>query len=144
MLTVNDDRNYGNSQFSVGRIKYNLGRQSSIGVIGTLGNSIDSLNNSVVGLDMKLGSAKFMGRIKLISLILYGLKSNAANTTGKDASWGGLFLYPNDFLNIRFGHLEIGENFVAGMGYVPRNNIKETFGSLIIGPRLNRDRESED
>lgn len=135
LLNVSDDRDYGNSNFSVGRVKYNMGKQSSIGMIGTYGNSIDSSKNNVVGLDLKLASSRFLGN-KNISFILYGLKSTTENINGKDASWGGTISYPNDLFNLRIGHVQIGENFKTGIGYVPRSNIKETFGSLTIGPRL--------
>ena len=143
MLYISDERDYGNSHFTVGRVKYNLGNlsakfgdQSAIGVISTFGNSLSSDQNNLTGLDLKLASSKFRGN-KNIALILYGLKSTTENVKGKDASWGAAFQYPNDFLNFSLGHVEIGENFIAGMGYVPRTNIQETYGSITVGPRLN-------
>jgi hypothetical protein len=33
------------------------------------------------------------------------------------------------------GHHQIGKNFVAGMGFVPRTNINETYAELVVGPR---------
>ncbi len=137
MLHVSDNRDYGNSHFSVARVNYNFGDQSSVGMISTFGNSKDSTRNVLGGLDLKLASSKFMGN-KHLSLNLFGIKSGTDNIHGKDVSWGGSFSYPNDFLNFRIGHIQIGENFIAGMGYVPRSNIRETFGSLTIGPRLNK------
>ena len=137
MLHVSDDRNYGNSHFSVARITRNIGKQSSIGMISTHGNSIDSTRNFLAGLDLNLTSSKFMGD-KNIALVLFGIKSVTENIQGRDLSWGGAFTYPNDFITFRLGHVEIGENFISGMGYVPRTNIKETFGALTFGPRLNK------
>ncbi len=137
MLHVSDDRDYGNTHFTVARVNRNIGQQSSIGMISTFGNSYDSTSNMVGGLDIKLASSKFRGN-KNISLVLFGLKSVSDKIHGKDFSWGGTFSYPNDLINFRLGHVQIGENFVAGLGYVPRTNIKETFGSLTIGPRLNK------
>jgi hypothetical protein len=134
---MSDDRDYGNSHFSVARITRNLGQQSSVGIISTYGNSTDSTKNILGGLDLKLASSKFMGD-KNISLILFGIKSASENIHGRDVSWGGTFSYPNDFINFRIGYQQIGENFKAGLGYVPRTDIKETFGSLTIGPRLNK------
>jgi hypothetical protein len=137
MLHVSDARSYGNSNFSVARVSHNIGRQSSIGMISTFGNANDSTRNIVGGLDLKLASSRFRGN-KDIAFVLFGLKSNTESVDGKDFSWGATFSYPNDFLNFRLGHLQIGGDFVAGMGYVPRTDIKETFGSLTIGPRLNK------
>lgn len=137
LMHVSDQRDYGNSHFTVGRVKYNIGQLSSIGMISTFGNSTDSIPNNLGGLDLKLASSKFRGN-KNIALFLYGIKSFSDNIHGKDASWGATFSYPNDLINFRLGHLEIGENFIAGMGYVPRTGIRETYGSLSIGPRLNK------
>ena len=137
MIHVSDDRDYGSSRFSVGRVNYNFGDQSSVGVISTFGNSLSSSQNNLTGFDLKLASSRFREN-KNISLTLFGLKSTTENTIGKDVSWGALFQYPNDFLNFRLGHVQIGENFIAGMGYVPRTGIQETYGSLTLGPRLNK------
>lgn len=137
IMNVSDVRDYGNSNFSVARVSYNIGQQSSIGMISTFGNSNDSIRNNLTGLDLKLATSKFM-RNKRLALTLFGLKATTDDIHGKDISWGGTFAYPNDLVNFRIGHVEIGENFIAGMGYVPRTNIKETFGSLTIGPRLKR------
>lgn len=137
LMHVSDDRDYGNSHFSVARVSYNIGKSSSVGMISTFGNSRESARNMLGGLDVKLATSSFMGD-KNVSLMLFGLKSSTEGAGGKDISWGGTFSYPNDLINFRIGYLQIGENFNAGMGYVPRKNIRESFASLTIGPRLNR------
>jgi hypothetical protein len=43
--------------------------------------------------------------------------------------------YPNDFLKFRLGHQEIGENYRAGIGFVPRLGIRENYGEVTLGPR---------
>jgi len=134
VMHVNDDHSTGNTNFSVARISRSLGRESSVGMIGTYGNAVSPGENFVGGLDLKLATSKFKGN-KNISLILFGLKSNTEKMSGDDFSWGGNFSYPNDFLSFSLGHHEIGKNFVAGMGFVPRTDIKETYGNIQIGPR---------
>ena len=137
VMHVNDDHLAGNSNFSVARISRNINGASSVGVIGTYGNALSKGENVVGGVDLKLATSKFHGN-KNLSLILFGLKSGTQGLTGHDASWGGSFTYPNDFLYFSLGHHEIGENFVAGMGFVPRTNIKESYGNIKIGPRPNQ------
>jgi hypothetical protein len=66
------------------------------------------------------------------------LKSNTKGLSDRDLSWGGTITYPNDFLTFSLGHHQIGENFVAGIGFVPRTNIKESYGNIEIGPRPNK------
>lgn len=137
VMQVNDDRSTGNSNFSVARVSRNLGGASSVGVIGTYGNAISQAENSVAGIDLKLATSKFR-KNKNLALILFGLKSNTKGLSNSDGSWGGTITYPNDFLYFSLGHHEIGENFVAGMGFVPRTNIKESYGNIKIGPRPNK------
>ncbi|WP_372947923.1 carbohydrate binding family 9 domain-containing protein [Mariniphaga sp.] len=134
MLHMNDERQVGNQNFSVMRISHNLGKQSAIGLIGTHGNALADSTNMLAGADMKLSTSTFQGN-KNITLALFGLKSNTRNMEGDNGAWGAQFSYPNDLVNARLGHHQIGKNFIAGMGFVPRTNIKESYGELEFGPR---------
>ncbi len=136
IMQVNDEHTTGNNNFSVARISRSFGSESSVGAIGTYGNAVSAVENYVGGVDLKLATSKFRGN-KNISLILFGLKSNTKGLSDNDISWGGTISYPNDFLSFSLGHYEIGQNFVAGMGFVPRTNIKDSYGSIQIGPRPN-------
>ncbi|NQU85436.1 MAG: carbohydrate binding family 9 domain-containing protein [Mariniphaga sp.] len=137
VMNINENHDEGNENFTVARVTRNVGEQSSIGIISTYGNSIGDERNLLTGLDVKLSTSKFQGN-KNVSLILFGLKSSTKNVEGKDAAWGAQFVYPNDLISARLGHHQIGENFVAGMGFVPRTNIRETYGELEFGPRPNK------
>ncbi len=140
-MYMKDDRmDWQHSHFVVSRITRNFGDQSQAGFITTYGNALYDTSNYVLGFDVKLATAKFMGN-KNVALILYGLKS----FTGKhDPEWrnrkrdlavGAEFIYPNDFLFIRLGHIQIQENFIAGIGFVPRPGVRTTYGWVRIGPR---------
>ncbi|HSO85164.1 MAG TPA: DUF5916 domain-containing protein [Draconibacterium sp.] len=137
MMYINDARENGINNYSVARVTRNLGKQSSVGLIGTYGNALDNKTNLVVGADMKLSTTTFQGN-KNASFFLFGLKSNTNDLDGKDVSWGTQVVYPNDFIRARLGYHQIGKNFVAGMGFVPRINIKESYGELKFGPRPNK------
>ena len=134
MMHISDERDYGNSQLSVGRISHNLGAQSSVGVIGTWGNTLSADDNKVGGMDLKLATSRFQ-KNKNIALTMFGLISETTGKKDNNTSWGADLAYPNDFLFCGLGHYEVGENFVAGMGFVPRNNIRATYGSFSVGPR---------
>lgn len=137
MMHINDGREAGNNNFSVARLTRNIGAQSSAGIIGTYGNAVGEDKNLVIGADLKLSTSTFQEN-KNVSLSFFGLKSNTNGLEEKDFSWGGQFVYPNDFINARLGHHQIGRNFLAGMGFVPRTNIQETYGDLELGPRPNK------
>lgn len=134
MMHISDGRDYGNSQLSVGRISRNLGNQSSVGVIGTWGNTLSADDNLVGGIDLKLATSKFQ-KNKNLAFTLFGLLSDTPGKKGNNTSWGADIAYPNDFLFFSLGHYEVGENFVAGIGFVPRTNIKASYGNFSLGPR---------
>lgn len=138
-MYVNDDHSNGNTNFTVARISRTLGAESSIGMIGTYGNAVSRSENYVGGVDLKLATSKLKGN-KNLSLVMFGLKSTTGNLNGHDLSWGGNLSYPNDFLSFNIGYHQIGENFVAGMGFVPRTDIKETYGNVQVGPRPKKGR----
>ena len=137
MMHINDNRETGINNFSVARVSRNLGQQSSVGIIGTYGNTLNDSTNLLTGFDLKLSTSTFQGN-KNVSFFLFGLKSNTKDVSGKDGSWGAQFLYPNDFIKARLGFHQIGKNFIAGMGFVPRTDINESYGELEIGPRPNK------
>jgi len=134
LMHISDERDYGNSQLSVGRVTRNIGKQSSVGVIGTWGNAVSLDDNKVGGFDVKLATSKFQ-KNKNVALTLFGLISETKGKKDDNTSWGADIAYPNDFLYFSLGHYEVGENFVAGIGFVPRTNIKASYGNISIGPR---------
>lgn len=134
LLHINDSRETGNHNFSVMRISHNIGKQSSVGIIGTRGNAVAPSENLVAGADLKISTSTFQGN-KNASVILFGLKSSTENIENKNNAWGAQVAYPNDFINARLGHHQIDKNFMAGIGFVPRTNIKETYGGIELGPR---------
>ena len=137
MMYINDDRDLGDNNFTVARVTRNLGAQSSVGIISTYGNALGGDENYVAGADLKLATSTFQGD-KNISFFLFGMKSNTKDIEGDNSSWGIQAVYPNDLISARLGYHQIGKNFIAGMGFVPRTNIKETYGELEFGPRPNK------
>ncbi len=137
LLAIADERDDKNQEYAVARISRNIGGQSSIGFIGTTGNSVGDADNHVIGADVKLATSNFRGNQNL-GVILFGLKSSTDGLSGNDMSWGGDIIYPNDFLYIRTGFHEIGDNFLPGIGFQKRSGIRETYGNIAVGPRPNR------
>ena len=133
-LHIKDDNEWDNPGYTVGRISRNLGKQSSIGFIGTNGNAFSDMNNSLAGFDLRLASSLLAGN-KNITYNLYGVKSFTKELTGNDVSFGTEINYPNDLLNFRVGYLQIGENFTPGLGFIPRKNIRDFYGGIGLGPR---------
>lgn len=136
-LNITDERDIGRKNLSVARFSKYIGRESYVGAIGTLGNALAEVENHLLGLDLKLASSRFMGN-KNISLTLYGLQSHTAGRSGRNRAFGGDLNLPNDFLKFRLGFRQIEENFIAGMGFVPRADLRQSYTSIALQPRPRR------
>ncbi len=134
VLNVVDEREDGARNFAVARISRNIGEQSAVGFIGTHGNAESSRQNTVTGADIKLATSKLRGNKNLI-YYLYGLKSNTEGLSGRDMVFGSELSYPNDFLNFTVGYMQVDSNYVAGVGFVPRKNIRNSYANIQLGPR---------
>ncbi len=134
IMDIADERMGGIENYGVARISRNIGKQSSAGIISTFGNAFGTAPGWLIGIDGKIASSEFMGD-KNIALVFYGIKSETQGISNGDVAFGGEFVYPNDFLSLRLGHQEIGENFNAGVGFVPRKGIRENYIEIAIGPR---------
>ncbi len=140
MYMKDDRKDWYNSHFVVTRLTRNFGDQSNAGFITTYGNALYDTSNFVVGFDVKLGTSKFRGN-KNVALILYGLKSVTGRQEpewqdrNRDLAFGAELVYPNDLLFVRLGHMQIQEDFVAGIGFVPRPGVRNTYGYFRAGPR---------
>ena len=138
---MKDQRNgWKNSHFAVTRISRNFGDQSQAGFITTYGNALEDMANLLLGFDLKLGTSRFRGD-KNMAFTVYGLKSFTVfedpvlEAQGRELAYGAEFVYPNDLLNFRVGHMQIQENFVAGIGFVPRPGVRQSYGDFLVGPR---------
>ena len=138
---MKDERkDWHNSHFAVTRLSRNFGDQSQAGLISTFGNALYDTSNFVLGFDLRLGTSKFRGN-KNLALNLYGLRSITktnhyeSGLPKRDLAYGVEFVYPNDLLHFRVGHMQIQEHFTAGLGFVPRPGVRQTYGEFKIGPR---------
>ncbi len=134
-LNITDDRPKGKNNYTVVRVSRNLSGNSYLGVIGTNGNALGDENNNLFGVDFKLGVSNFLGN-KNFSGVAFALKSNTAGVDNSDYAYGFTFSYPNDFFYFSGGFHEIGENFHAGIGFVPRLGIRQSYFRIGLGPRL--------
>ncbi len=120
---------------SVGRIKANFLGQSYVGAMFTNGDPTGRTSNQMGGLDLKLGTSNFLGRHKNMSLTLFGSKTWTSGLKDHDASYGGMISYPNDLVEAQYKWIVIGENFNPALGFVPRDGVRISSGSIEFSPR---------
>jgi hypothetical protein len=139
-MNIYQEKAYGDRNFSAMRVSRNIGRQSSAGMIATLGNATAPGDNALYGVDAKIATSEFAGN-KNLSFIAYGLQSvTAAPGTARSAdhAFGAEVNYPNDLFYGRAGFMQIDQDFSAGMGFVPRTGVREFYFSAGTGPRPGR------
>ncbi len=118
------------TNFSVFRIKRDFLRRSTVGFMFLNKDSLDGpLYNRGAGFDFNLafGSSLQMGG--------FAAKTFSPGLKGKD--WASYldFSYWSDFWVIDLAYTDIGENFNAEMGFIPRTDIKKIKVNTGIGPR---------
>jgi hypothetical protein len=137
VMNIYQEQVYDNNNFSALRLSRNFGRQSSAGMIATMGNATGEGRNIVAGFDARVGTSEFRGNRNL-SLTMYGLQSIQETVTDdytSDHAYGIEVNYPNDFVFGRAGFIHIDEQFNAGIGFVPRPGVRELYLNAGIGPR---------
>ncbi|MEQ1891299.1 MAG: carbohydrate binding family 9 domain-containing protein [Planctomycetota bacterium] len=116
------------------RLTKNVGEQSTIGLIATEGNPTGGPDNTVVGLDATWRTSKFRGD-KLFITNAFLLNADSEDRSGDEAAFGLAVSAPSDSWSWNLGALEIQENFVPALGFVPRTDIRRYNGGIAFEPR---------
>lgn len=124
-----DDQNLG-----VGRMAYNVGEQSTIGLIGTVGDPTGATTTATYGADVNLGTDAFLGGKNLQSSTWF-LRSDDGSHDGDDLSFGTSLRYPNDLLSLGASFAEIQEEFDPALGFVPRTGVRRWSANVDLEPR---------
>jgi len=127
---MQDDDELGNKNLSVGRVSFNVFDESSVGFIATAGDPSERGDNYIGGADFNYRDSTWNGD-KVVDGNLWFQQSwtRNADLDGSDSAYGFKLGYPNDRENWRIGFSEIGEEFDAALGFVPRRGIREWFGN---------------
>ena len=119
------------SNFSVLRLRRDILRRSSVGVLATrrsvAQNGIGS--NDAYGVD---GSFAFFANL---SFNTYWAKSRTTGLGGKDTSYRTQMEYAGDRYGVQLDRLVVGDSFNPEVGFVRRSNIRESVGQLRFSPR---------
>lgn len=116
----------GDTSVLAGRVSRRILDQSSIGLIGTMGDPDADLENYVGGIDFKFRTNEFMGD-KILALTLFGLGNHAEQAGGgenSDYAFGISLNYPNNVWRWSLAYQEIGENFDPALGFVRRTGTR--------------------
>ena len=122
------------TNFSVVRLKRDILRRSSVGVIGTNRSpaAIGTDSNQAAGVDANFA---FFENVNIGG---YYAGTRSANRPGDDTSYRATFDWVPDRYGISYEFLKVGEDFNPEIGFMRRQNFRRNFGQLRFSPRPRR------
>ena len=125
------DAGAAGTNFSVLRIKRDLLRRSSVGMIAT--NRSVSLAGD--GANQAIGADALFSFFDSVNLLGYYARTQTGGITGRDTSYQARFDYGADRYGFELDHLLVEDNFLPEIGFVRRDNFRRTSVSGRISPR---------
>ena len=122
------------SAVGVLRLKQNVLRESSVGVIGTFGDPRGRSGSWTAGTDFTFQTSRFQGTKNFLAGV-WGLASGRENLTGHRAAAGVVLDYPNDLWDVNAAYKYLGDGFDPSLGFVPRPGVRIANVSLVYQPR---------
>ena len=119
------------TNFSVVRVKQDILRRSSIGALFT-GRSLSTLGDGsshTYGLD---GGLAFYDNL---SINTYWAKTSTPGASGDDVSYRSQVNYNGDRYGVELERLVVGDDFNPEVGFLRRDDMERSFGSLRFSPR---------
>jgi hypothetical protein len=132
-ITANDNRRggVGRTNFSVARLRRDIWRRSSIGVIATNRSQTPSGpgSNQVYGAD---GTFAFFNNLTLNT---YWARTHTPGVSAADTSYRAVMDYAGDRYGVALEHLAVGANFLPEVGFVRRDDIRKSQARFRFSPR---------
>ena len=125
------------STMAVVRVRKNVLRESSAGVIGTIGDPLGRPGSWVAGPDLTYQTSRFRGD-KNFLVGIWGLATGREGLRGDRTAVGGKIDYPNDLWDVALKYKRIGDAFDPSLGFVPRAGVHIASLSADWQPRPRR------
>jgi hypothetical protein len=119
------------TNFSVVRLKRDLLRRSSVGVLFT-GRSV---GQSGTGASAAYGVDGTFAFYDNLALNTYWARTSTEGLSGDDASYRAQLDYAGDRYGVQAERLVIGDNFNPEMGFLRRDDMRRSFGLFRFSPR---------
>ena len=133
-MQTGNDAGVRSTNFSVLRLKRDLFRRSSVGLLMT-GRSVGQSGggaNGVYGIDGTFGF------YENLNVNTYWARSRTGGRPGKDVSARGQLDYAGDRYGVQLEHLVIGDDFNPDVGFVRRRDMRRSSALLRFSPRPRR------
>ena len=119
------------TNFGVLRLRRDILRRSSVGVMATTRSVAQSGpgSNDAYGVD---GTFAFFANLAFNA---YWAKTRTTGLDGSDTSYRAQMDYAGDRYGLQLDRLVVGDNFNPEIGFVRRDNIRESIGQVRFSPR---------
>lgn len=122
------------TDFSVLRLKRDIFRRSSVGMIVTRRSPALATSEANLSLGLDAGLAFYQN----LYINGYYAKTRTDGVRDGDASYRGQFDYRADRYGVMVEHLLVGDHFNPEVGFVKRDNFRQTLTTLRFSPRPTR------
>lgn len=146
-VRTGETSNLGAENFSVARIKRNIGSESTLGVVYTRRSTSDNFDSEIdlkdrhtLGADLELGTSNFLGD-KNLQFQAFFVYHNSPFENGESEFWNrtsrGIRLnYPNQPWSGHVSYREFGNAFDPAVGFNPRNAFRRLQPSFQYTPQF--------
>jgi Domain of unknown function (DUF5916) len=117
------------------RLKQNVLRESSVGVIATAGDPLGRRGSWLAGPDLTYQTSHFRGDKNLL-VGAWGLVVGREDLGSGDRTAAGVGIaYPNDLWDVSLSYQRIGDGFDPSLGFVPRRGVRLASAAVNWQPR---------
>ena len=111
------------------RLRQNVLRESSVGMIATVGDPLGRGNAWTTGADFTYQTSRFQGDKNLLAGV-WGLQTSRDGLEGDRSAVGAAVDYPNDRWDIYASYRRVGDGFRPSLGFVPRPGVQSISGNV--------------
>ena len=119
------------------RVKQNILKESSVGMIATYGDPVGRSGSWLAGADFTYQTSSFRGNKNFLTGV-WGLVMDRDDLAGDKTAAGFKIDYPNDLWDVALTYFRIGDAFDPSLGFVPRRGINSARLSANYMPRPER------
>ena len=139
---TDDTADLNSTSMGVVRLKQDVFKESSVGVIATAGDPLDRSGSWLVGTDFTYQTSEMFGNRNFL-VGVWGLTMDreddvpgtSSSGGANKSSWGGKIDYPNDLWDTVFVYRRIGEDFNPSLGFVRRTGVHRYYFGSNYSPR---------
>jgi hypothetical protein len=123
------------TNFSVVRVKRDVLRRSSIGLILTGRDHVPNAAQGPTASNESYGVDGTFAFFDNLAINTYWARTHTDGVSGDDASYRAQLDYAGDRYGVQVEHLAVGDNFRPEIGYVRRDDVRRSLGLFRFSPR---------